>query len=819
MHAFASSVRLAEWNLTLGGREDDAPAALVQAVGDVVQDTTPQETASDPRCGVPQPAVPVHAQRPGIERLAKAARVDQRVSFEPAEDDRSDCAADVVALAGADRDPWVRRPRAGVVGSQAPEEAVEETRIVERRALVPEPAFGVHFVKILPWHTHAGHIVPLADRGPRPAAAMTYLLASLTALALGPLLAGIARRSRLASLTLDAFVLVVLGGLVLLHILPHALAEAGWSALLVGAAAFLVTGMAERGLHRGDGAAGGAQRLGRRALFAVALLGLAFHAVVDGVALLGAEEHAHLHPGGIPDPTTDVRGVWGLAVVVHRIPLSLGLWWIVRPLLGRRAALATIAVLVAGTLIGFAGGAAFLQAASPLGIALFEAVLGGTLIHVVLHADLPPAPGGVRPVEQAMATLVGLSAGVAVVAGAGAGHGVPILGPESGRAFVGLALETAPALLAAYLAVGLMHAFVRPDWLARATRGRLLTEAWRGVAIGMPLPVCSCGVLPIYRTLVTRGSSLAAGIAFLIATPEIEIAAVLLTFRLLGPELALVRLAAAAALAMLVAVVLGAAARRGLLKVRALPTEAVEASGAADREERGGNGRPTFGARLAGALRYGFGEAVDHTITWILVGLGLSALLLPYLDPGFFAALPPGLDVPAAAILGMLPYVCASGSTPLAAVLIAKGLSPGAGIAFLLTGPATNVTTFGVLARLHGKPLAAAFTLLAAATATLLGLATNAILSGWTLEVGFAPQDHGWNPLEAACLAILSGLVLASLLRQGVREFFGQLFETPNFAEVQRGGRRVDTHPHGDASAKPLEDPRCCDSPRSNVPS
>src|SRR5262249_52536105 len=125
-------------------------------------------------------------------------------------------------------------------------------------------------------------------------------------------------------------------------------------------------------------------------------------------------------------------------------------------------------------------------------------------------------------------------------------------------------------------------------------------------------------------------------------------------------------------------------------------------------------------ARLAGGLRYGFGDMVDSTAPWILVGLGLAALLGPWLSAGGVEGVPRALEVPLFALIGMPLYVCASGSTPLAAVLIAKGVSPGAAIAFLLTGPATNVTTFGVLARLHSKKTAALFALTTALVTTAL---------------------------------------------------------------------------------------------------
>ena len=131
--------------------------------------------------------------------------------------------------------------------------------------------------------------------------------------------------------------------------------------------------------------------------------------------------------------------------------------------------------------------------------------------------------------------------------------------------------------------------------------------------------------------------------------------------------------------------------------------------------------RRSPGVVIKEALRFGFGEAVDHSAAWILLGLGIAALVSPYLDKDWLVGVPPFLQVACAAILGLPLYVCASGSTPLAAMLVANGVSPGAAIALLLTGPATNVTTFGLLSDLHGRKTAITFGVLIMVGAIGLG--------------------------------------------------------------------------------------------------
>ena len=120
------------------------------------------------------------------------------------------------------------------------------------------------------------------------------------------------------------------------------------------------------------------------------------------------------------------------------------------------------------------------------------------------------------------------------------------------------------------------------------------------------------------------------------------------------------------------------------------------------------------------------------------------------------------------ALLGIPVYVCASGSTPVAAVVIAAGVSPGAGLAFLIAGPATNVTTFGILSQLHGRKVAIAFGAAVAIGAVLMGWSID--LMGVTTVSDLADSHHhesavvGW-----LCVGILLILSFLSLLRQGPR--------------------------------------------------
>ena len=125
-----------------------------------------------------------------------------------------------------------------------------------------------------------------------------------------------------------------------------------------------------------------------------------------------------------------------------------------------------------------------------------------------------------------------------------------------------------------------------------------------------------------------------------------------------------------------------------------------------------------------------------------MVGLLIAAGLQPFLGSGFHHGLPTGWAIPAFALLGMPLYVCASGATPMVAIFLMNGVSPGAALAFLITGPATNVTTLAVLQKLHGRKAAVFFGLATLTVTVALGFATNAVFPHFQPKM-FSHQHEG----------------------------------------------------------------------------
>lgn len=579
---------------------------------------------------------------------------------------------------------------------------------------------------------------------------MILLLASVLALFAGPLLLRMLGPGSRALDVVDGFVVVALAGLIGLHLLPESVAAAGGWAALAAVVGLVAMPLLERGYPRDESTS-------KNAILAFAMAGLAVHGMLDGAALaleleLGDPAHAgHEHH----EP-----GLLAAAVLFHRIPVGLAIWWLVGERGKQRRAAGILAFIAVATIVGFTGAKPLFALVSERTLAIVQALVAGMLVHAVFSH--PPRLEEAHPTRARTWSAGGAVLAMAALTIMVEAHPMVHRAEDELAArhtFLLLALESAPALLLAFVGAGVMVAAIAPasrQWLGR---GGALARSARGMIFGPPLPICSCGVVPRYKTLVRAGVPAAAAMAFLVAAPAIGLDAVLISFPLLGTHLAIARVLAAALVALFVGAAIGGrVAAHG--HAHAVPAES--------RDDR------PFAARLKSGLAFGLGELFDHVAPWIVAGLFLASLIEPLVDAGWLASFPRSIEVPLLAALGIPLYVCASGATPLVAILMHKGLSAGAAIAFLLTGPATNVVTFGVLSALHGKRVAILFGVVVTGLAVAMGYLVNL----WLPQVDVPLHELAatkTSPLDAVCLAALVVMLAVSLVRQGPRGFMNQL--------------------------------------------
>ncbi len=592
------------------------------------------------------------------------------------------------------------------------------------------------------------------------------------ALLLGPIVYQLTRAKRSTYAFVDGFVLVGVGGLVLFEILPHSFSTVGWSMVPVAAFGFVFPHFLEHRLNSLPVSP-------RTILSTLIILGLVIHQLLDGAALSRPGEHDHAEEYAL---TT-----LGIAVILHQVPKGFLLWEISRKAGGLRAAIIVLLGLVGATTMGFLLGERIFGLVESSAVVYFQVFVAGGLLHVVVHHVSGGAEGAPLS-SQAFWSGAGALAALGLLVWLPHSHWVETPGghdPAFRSALIELTLESAPAILLGFLAAGLLQAFVSLKNLQWFQGSNSLTSALRGVVLGIPLPICSCGVTPLYHTLIRRGVPAAAAVSFLIATPEIGLDSFFLSLRLLGGRITLIRLAMAFLVALLTAVVLS--------KLYSRVKGGEEGSAAAQRGLDSID--ETFSKKLRSAIRYATTDLVDHLGAWIAAGLVLAALCEPLIQPSWIASLPRGVDVAVLALLGLPIYVCASGATPLAAVLLSKGVSVGAVLAFLITGPTTNVTTLGILSRLHGRNRALALPLTVFALSVGLGLVAN-WLSGASAPSGLEAEAHAHGGLEQACAIVLLGLLGSSVLRIGPRRFLGSLMGETSLGDSGEEENRATSHGH-----------------------
>ena len=330
--------------------------------------------------------------------------------------------------------------------------------------------------------------------------------------------------------------------------------------------------------------------------------------------------------------------------------------------------------------------------------------------------------------------------------------------------FWNLVIESAPWLLIGYLLAGIIKQVIPSSWVEKQLAEPGFTSIVKGAFIGAPLPLCSCGVIPTALAIRKAGASKGATASFLVATPETGVDSISFSYAVLGPVFALARPIAA----LISAIIAGVLVHSFDEKVSS--AEAVVASGG---HCCGGKQQKTeavlsFGERLVAAIRYGYGQMIADTAKWLVIGLVAATVITAAVPQSFFLQWGNGVVAMVVMVIVGLPmYICATASTPVAASLLFAGISPGAALVFMLTGPATNIATMGVIKEQLGLRSLLAYLAGVIGTAIACGLLLNEFhrFFGWPLQIMMA--EHGEvYPLWRQFAAILLACLVASVWLQ-----------------------------------------------------
>lgn len=299
-------------------------------------------------------------------------------------------------------------------------------------------------------------------------------------------------------------------------------------------------------------------------------------------------------------------------------------------------------------------------------------------------------------------------------------------------------LALAPWLLLGTALAAVMHVLLPDGFVHRQLQGR--RGIFKAVALGVPLPLCSCGVIPAGLGLRRDGAGSGATVGFLISTPQTGVDSLLVSGAFLGWPFAVFKLASAAITGLV----------GGLIAHQIEP----------------GEGAPPP-APVEGHSRRSWRAAVDHGLEilrsiwgWLVFGVILSAALTTWLPASALSGLMGyGVWATTAAVLALsLPlYVCATASVPIAAALVAAGLPPGMALVFLMAGPATNAATIGAIYRALGGRILAVYLITIVVGSVGLGLTFDQVLD--------APGvSHVHEHSEASWWAVASVVALLGLI-------------------------------------------------------
>ncbi len=322
--------------------------------------------------------------------------------------------------------------------------------------------------------------------------------------------------------------------------------------------------------------------------------------------------------------------------------------------------------------------------------------------------------------------------------------------------------EMSPYLLLGFLVAGILHVFVPKRFYAGALSQNNFRSVLYAALLGIPLPLCSCGVIPTAVGLRNERASRGAVASFLIATPQTGIDSILATASLMGVGFAIVRPAAA-----LVTGLCG-----GLLVnrlVKSTPEEDENASCAMSQAEEKG-----FGQRLLAIFKYAYVNMLQDIGPRLLLGLLLAALIQVAVPDSFFLQFGsnPLLQMLVMLIVAVPMYVCSTGSIPIAAALLAKGLTPGAALVLLMAGPAVNLGSILVVRKTMGSRFTLVYICTIIAGAVGFGFLLNGFdgllhfseaASGHCCSTGAMPVRGGSFVFKTICSATLALLLINAL--------------------------------------------------------
>lgn len=316
-----------------------------------------------------------------------------------------------------------------------------------------------------------------------------------------------------------------------------------------------------------------------------------------------------------------------------------------------------------------------------------------------------------------------------------------------------LSLQAAPWLLLGLLVGGLFKSLLPTAFLQRHLTKGGFSSVLKAALLGIPLPLCSCGVIPAALGLRKAGASRSATTSFLVSTPETGVDSISISYAMLGPFMAIIRPIAALFSALISGfLVLFFVEKDESQHAKPCSSQTTSSCCASTKAEvEHASHRQT----LFDGIYYAFNDLFRSILKWLVIGLMFAALVEAFVPHDGLLKWGDGwLTMLLMMLIGIPMYVCATGSTPIAAGFLAAGISPGAVLVYLLAGPATNMATLGIIREQLGRRSMWLY---------LLGIMSSALFFGF-LTNALSDFFHVKNQMQETHAMLPYGLQLGSLL-------------------------------------------------------
>ena len=274
--------------------------------------------------------------------------------------------------------------------------------------------------------------------------------------------------------------------------------------------------------------------------------------------------------------------------------------------------------------------------------------------------------------------------------------------------------QMAPYLMLGFLIAGILSVIISPSNIQKHLSGTGILPIVKASVFGIPLPLCSCGVIPVATSLYRKGANRSATTSFLVSTPQTGIDSIILSYAFFGPIFMMIRPISA-----LIA---------GLLS--GLLTEIIN-PGVNDNNTSCDNHKSKAENNILYKIfHYAFITLPQDIAKPLIMGMCIAGLISIFIPNDFFMGKFESniFEMISILIISIPLYVCATASIPIAAALMLKGVSAGAVFVFLMAGPATNMATITTIWSTLGKKSAMIY---------LFSVSIIAIFTGFIMNTFF----------------------------------------------------------------------------------